>query len=948
MNKKPSYEELEKKIKDLEKESREKQKIEKTLLISQEKMNSLIKGIPIPTYIWKKSDNDFILTDFNSAAMETTAQRIAHFKGHKASDMYDHMPEIIEDMATCYKTRKSIKHEMNFHFRSTGKSKFLDVTYGFIPPDIVVIHTEDISNRKQTEQKLHISLGRLEEEIEKRTEELVKTNRSLQHEISERKAAVKQIQKKELRFRTLTEHLQDIISRYDRDYRHLYINKVVNNYSSMKADEIIGKTIFELDYPEEDIRFWKKNLDTVFNSGTPLRVEIPHRSGMWFDWLFIPEISESGRTETVIVSGREISEIKKTEFNLEKSERLFRTFVDSSKSAIIIIQDERIIYHNQALLDITGYTKEDISAMRYHDLVHGDMKEIVTKRAEDRLVGIKAPEHYQIKILHKNGQTKWVDYSATIHEYEGKPAIFSTAYDITERVLAKEGLKESEEKYRTILESMEEAYFEVDLSGNLTFFNDALSKMTGYTRKELEGMGNREYTSAKTAKKMFHVFNKVYNTGVSADISNYEVIRKTGESVFLELSASLLKDKNGQPIGFRGIVRDNTQRRRAEKEKRELEHQLQQALRIEAIGTLAGGIAHDFNNLLTGIQGNLSIMKLNRTSFDQEYERIELMEGLVKSGAELTKQLLGFAMGGKYIVKTCDLNEIIDSSLKMIDRTKKYITIRKIFQEDLWTVDIDKGQIEQVLLNLYVNAAHAMPEGGQMAIVTKNRAIDSVKAKKLDLKAGSYIKISVSDTGIGMDKKTLDRIFEPFFTTKEMGRGTGLGLASAYGIIKNHKGKISVCSKIGAGTTFDIYLPASMKEKSCDDLPQEKIFTGTETILFIDDEAPVRAVGNEILRELGYIVITAESGKKAIEIYKEHSDAIDMVILDMIMPEMGGSETFAALKKINPDIKVLLASGYSMDEHTEKIIKNGSANFIQKPFSLPDLSQMLHIVLGKN
>lgn len=519
-------------------------------------------------------------------------------------------------------------------------------------------------------------------------------------------------------------------------------------------------------------------------------------------------------------------------------------------------------------------------------------------------------------------------------------------YAFNKRRLADEALWESEEKYRNILESIEEGYFEIDLEGNLTFFNDPLCRILGYSRDEMKGMNTRVFTTEYTAKKIDQIYAHMKATGEPVNVTDYDAIRKNGRYLALELSASLMKTSEGQPIGFRGVLRDVSDRKHAEEEKRKLETQLQQAQKMESIGTLAGGIAHDFNNILMGIQGNASLMLLKMDSSHPNHEKAKNIERYVQNGTELTKQLLGFARRGKYHVIATDLNEAIEKSSSLFGRTKKEIQIHMRFADDIWTVEVDRGQIDQALLNLYVNAWQAMPEGGDLYLQTENVVLDHNYVKPYKVEPGNYVKVSVADTGVGIDKEDQKRIFEPFFTTKEMGRGTGLGLASVYGIIKNHGGYINVYSEKNQGTTFTIYLPASEK-----DVHEEKeailsLVKGTGTILLIDDEEMIISVGQELLEELGYKVLVAHSGLQAIEIYKQKHSAIDLVIMDMIMPGMGGGEAFDRLKEVNPEVKVLLSSGYSINGQATKILRRGCDGFIQKPFNMKQLSDKIHGIIG--
>ena len=520
-------------------------------------------------------------------------------------------------------------------------------------------------------------------------------------------------------------------------------------------------------------------------------------------------------------------------------------------------------------------------------------------------------------------------------------------YTINKRKAADDALRESQEKYRTILESIEEGCFETDIDGNLTFFSNPFLKILGYSRNELRGVNTDKYTSPDTAEKMTRITARLKETGKPENVTDYDIIRKDGSKVSLELSVSLLEDQDGLPVGYRGVLRDVSERKKAEEEKHKLETQLQQAQKMESIGTLAGGIAHDFNNILMGIQGNASLMLLKIDSEHPNYEKVKNIEKYVQNGTELTKQLLGFARRGKYLIKATDLNEIIKKSSTLFSRTKKEIRVHTDLYETLWTAEVDRGQIEQVLLNLYVNAWQAMSNGGDLYLQTKNVILNRSYVKPYKVEPGRYVKISVSDTGVGIDKETQERIFEPFFTTKEMGRGTGLGLASVYGIIKSHGGYINVYSKKERGTLFTIYLPASEKELLIEkEGGPAALIKGTETILLIDDEKMILDVGLELLEELGYTVLSAMSGQEAIDVFQKDQDNIDLVIMDMIMPGMGGGETFDRLKEINPAVKVLLSSGYSIDGQATKILRRGCDGFIQKPFNMNQLAEKVQKILA--
>ena len=522
----------------------------------------------------------------------------------------------------------------------------------------------------------------------------------------------------------------------------------------------------------------------------------------------------------------------------------------------------------------------------------------------------------------------------------------------TEKELINGKLEVTQERYRYLVENSPDIIYTLDAEGNFTFISNAAERLLGFKPEELLGMHYSTIIYEEDQKKAKWFFNE-RRTGARAAAGvelRLKVQRNDPEGengqlpyVTVELKSTGMWDNDTQSpdktyIGTHGVARDISERKR-------LEAQLHQAQKMEAVGTLAGGIAHDFNNLLMAIQGYTSLMLLGIDSSHPHYEKLKSIEKYVQSGAELTKQLLGFARGGKYDVKPVDVNSLLSQTSQMFARTKKEIIVHCNLQDDLWPVEGDRGQLEQVFLNLYVNAWQAMPGGGTLSISTKNLDLTNALQRPYNLPPGRYVRIFVSDTGVGMDDKTQERIFEPFFTTKKMGRGTGLGLASVYGIVKNHNGAIEVKSQKGQGTTFIIYLPASQKELKLSKETQEEILEGPETILFVDDEEMILEVGSEILKAMGYEVFSAKSGREAVQIYQELNGKVDLVILDMIMPGMSGGQTYDKLKEIDPSVKVLLSSGYSIDGEASEILKRGCNGFIQKPFNIKALSSKLREIL---
>ncbi len=515
-------------------------------------------------------------------------------------------------------------------------------------------------------------------------------------------------------------------------------------------------------------------------------------------------------------------------------------------------------------------------------------------------------------------------------------------------------LEISEDRYRYLVQNSPDIIYTLDSQGCFTFVSDSVERILGLESGQLIGKYYEYIIHHDDLGKAKWTFNERRKGDRAASWSEFrlksfmsdeEEITCEVKNISIELKCTGMYEKqaDGRNQTFRGthgVARDISSRKR-------LETQLQQAQKLESLGKLAGGIAHDFNNLLMVIRGYISLMFMENNCSQLNQERLNKIDDCVQSAATLTSQLLSFARGGKYHTQPINLNTTLRQTSQMFGRTKKEIVIQEQYEKKIWPVEADPGQIEQVLLNLYVNAFHAMPGGGTLLLATENVSLGKSSEKPFILAPGNYVKLSVTDTGIGMDEKTLQRIYEPFFTTKEMGRGTGLGLASAYGIIKNHNGMIEVKSKIGAGTSFIIYLPASAQEVKNDETARDSILRGIETVLLVDDEDKILDVERELLSSLGYTVFVATNGIRAIEFYKTNSDKIDIVVLDMIMPGMGGGEIYDALRKIKPDVKVLLCSGYSEAGQASEILRRGCTGFIQKPFNASELSEKLREVIDK-
>jgi len=646
----------------------------------------------------------------------------------------------------------------------------------------------------------------------------------------------------------------------------------------------------------------------------------------------------TGRIEAMILDLSLINtELSRKNTELEESEERYRLLVETMNEGLAVLDENTvIIYVNEKLCIMLGHLREEIIGSPITRYFDAENRLIYQAELEKRKKGGSAS--YEIAWLRKDGQNLPTIISPVpIFDAQGIfKGSFGVITDIRRLKQTEEQLRRSEERFRSLSENSPDIIFTLAVDGTFTYLNPAFEFLLGYDREFAMGKDLAEFV--KSGESSIQAIRSIAQQKKTLRDLGLTMIHRDGSLRVFHLSAAPNVSSAGEVAGIVGTCKDMTEYRR-------LENQLHQALKMEAIGTLAGGIAHDFNNLLTGILGNISLMLLDTEENHPHREKLKHMEEYVQSGAGLTRQLLGFARGGKYEIKATDINELIMKSAEMFGRTRKQIRIHFQMEKNISTVEVDQGQMEQVLLNFFVNAWHAMPEGGDIFLATENVILEKEYVEAYQLAPGSYVKISVTDTGVGMDKTVMQRVFEPFFTTRKMGRGTGLGLASAYGIVKNHGGIINVYSEPGKGSTFTVYLPVSEKTVVRDKRLNTELSRGSETLLLIDDEEMIVEVGTHMLRGLGYKVISTQSGHEALNIFRREMDKIHMVILDMIMPEMGGGKVFDHLREIRPDVKVLLSSGYSLNGKAADIMARGCRGFIQKPFSLKQLADKVREVL---
>ena len=524
---------------------------------------------------------------------------------------------------------------------------------------------------------------------------------------------------------------------------------------------------------------------------------------------------------------------------------------------------------------------------------------------------------------------------------DGRDVKFQLAIDVTDRKRVEQELKEAKDFLERIINAISDPVFVKNEKHEWILLNEAFCNFMGYSNEDLIGKSDYDFFPSSEADVFWEKDEIVFRTGQDLNTENFS--DRNGVTHTIVTTKSLYVDPTGKRY-IVGVIRDITESERANADRKKLETQLLQAQKMEAVGTLAGGIAHDFNNILQVVLGYSELVLTNEDLPDHFKDDLGKILLAARNGSELVQRLLTFSRKTEAKPLDLNLNQRVRQNHKFLERTiPKMINIEMVLEDDLADIHADPTQMDQVLMNLSVNARDAMPDGGKLILETANVVIDEDYARShLEAKPGRYVVLRVSDTGSGIDKETLEHIFEPFFTTKGLGQGTGLGLAMVFGIVKQHQGFINCYSEVGHGTTFKIYLPAIISLTQSDlpiitSMPQG----GTETILLVDDEELIRDLGQRILTKAGYTILTASNGEEALDLYGSNKGNISLVMLDLIMPGMGGKQCLEELLKIDPDVKVLVASGYSADGPTKQALSSGAKGFVAKPF---DMRQVLEMV----
>jgi len=718
------------------------------------------------------------------------------------------------------------------------------------------------------------------------------------------------------------------------DGRILDSNQGFEEISGWKRNEVRGLTT-------EEVRFWvdradrdalvgelKAGRDIVYREFQFRRKDGAVRTGVYS----ARPIQLSG-VECLIFIAQDITERKQAE---EKFSKIFMMAPDMI--GITRLEDGLLADVNLGFEEITGWKRSEVIGRTSLEIGFWVNREDRAFMVEELKAG-RDVLHREMSFRRKDGALRTGVYSARSINIAGEAYLIFIMQDVTERI-------QVEEKFSKIFMTTPDCIAITRMQdGMILDVNPGFEEFSGWERDYAIGRTSHEIRFwVNTADRELMV--KELEAGRDILEREFQFRRKDGAVRSGIYSARRIRIADETCLVF--VMQDITDRRRLEEDRKRLESQLFQSQKMDAIGQLAGGVAHDFNNILMGITGNVALIMMDYNSDHPHYERLSRIEEHVERGARLTRQLLGFARGGKYEIRALSVNDLALNSAKFFVETRKEIEATFELQEGAHPVEGDAGQLEQVLLNIYINAGHAMPQGGRLHIQTANLVLQEEDARAFEVKPGDYVKISIADTGSGMDRETIKRIFEPFFTTKAEQGGTGLGLASAYGIVRNHGGAINAYSEVGKGSTFNIYLPSSEKKSANEKNGKgaRKLLSGTGGILLVDDEPEILDTASRLLGMLGYVVYKAENGQDAIQLYRENMANINLVILDMIMPGTSGSQVLKALKEINSDVKVVLSSGYSLQGEAQNVMEMGCLGFIQKPYSFAQLSGIVHKALN--
>lgn len=761
-------------------------------------------------------------------------------------------------------------------------------------------------------------------------------------DITGRKKAEAALRENEEKFRLLYEQAPIPYQSLDEDGNLLDVNEAWLEALGYSWDEVIGKNLAEFLSPRSQEIFvhsfpWFK--DTGHVRGFDHEMVCKDKTVMDVSFNGRVSLSQFGKFSRTHCVFQDVTQRKMAEKALRESEEKFRaTFNTASVGMDIVDRQGRFLEVNSTFCDFLGYTDDELKTMSIFDVTHPDDLDNTRELHEGLIRGRTKTYRQQKRLIRKDGRIVWADLavsslSDTDMEHQRTVGVI---IDIT-------GRKRSEEarlRLSAAVEQSPEAIVITDVDGTIVYVNPAFERITGYSPGEVIGSNPRILKSGHQDKGFYENFWDTITHGRTW-IGHLVNKKKDGSLYEEDVSVSPVKDTTGKIVNYVAVKRDVT-------EDVSLQRQLRQAQKMEAIGTLAGGVAHDFNNVLQIVLGFSEIMFLDKEFPDRFSADLKAINEAAKRGADLVSRLMTFSRKSEFKPQPLNLNHRIIELRKMLERTlPKIIDIELVLGESLSAINADPNQLDQVLMNLAVNARDAMPEGGRLSFQTSNIVLDhEYTATHIEVKPGPHVLLIAEDTGCGIDSGALEHIFEPFYTTKEIGKGTGLGLAIVHGIVKQHGGHIVCESQQGKGTTFKIYFPALVSGKIGYEVAKTSAFRGgPETILIVDDDQSVREIGARILEKAGYKVMEATNGIEAVEVYSARKKEIALIVLDVIMPKMDGRQCLKELLSIDPSVKVVVASGQLLTDSMKETNAPGAKACIKKPYDVREALEIIRTVL---
>jgi two-component system cell cycle sensor histidine kinase/response regulator CckA len=754
-------------------------------------------------------------------------------------------------------------------------------------------------------------------------------------DVTQRKQAEEVLRESERYLRSIAETSADGFLAIDGEGLIVEVNDAYCSMSGYTREEILGMNIGDLDEYESPAETAAR-IKRIIATGSEL-FETHHRrkdGSIWPVEISVSWLNAYGGR--FVCFGRDLTVRRQRE---ERIALLVRMLDEAPAAITVHNTDGHFLYANHYTVRLHGYKDEkEFLAVNLHDLDVPESEALLAERF--RRIAETGEARFEVAHYRKDGSTFPLEVLAKTITWQGQNAVLSIAVDISDRVQTKEALMESELFLKETQQAARLGGWKANPLTDELKWTDEVYNIIEATRNYRPGLAEGlKYFFPEYLPGIKEGLDRCLSKGQSF-VMEVELVTEKQNKRWVELRGFSRGDGQKAPV-IMGTIQDITDRKQAEEDKKKLEAQLQQAQKMEAVGTLAGGIAHDFNNLLQAIDGFTELLLMDRNESDSEYRSLKAIQNAGDRASELIRQLLLFSRKAESAKSTMELQRSVEQAKKMLERTiPKMVGIQIITGNRLWRINADPVQIEQMLLNLGTNAADAMPDGGRLLFEIENVTLDGDHKKQhLEAQSGRYVLLSVSDTGHGMDQETIKKIFDPFFTTKAFGKGTGLGLASVYGIVKSHGGYITCYSQVGTGTTFRIYFPAIVQPEAeaTEEIEAKPIPRGTETILLVDDEEAIRGFAQQALMKYGYRVFTASTGEEALKRYSEKSNEIDLVVMDLGMPGMGGHKCLEELFELNPQVRVIIASGYSLNGQVKKSLEAGAKGYVGKPYRLTDL-----------